>query len=63
MSNARTLFVTALAAVVAVIAQVAALRQLLHPAAGVDARLLFLVIQAVAGLAEAVALSGFLPVR
>ena len=62
-SSARTFLVTALAVVVAAIAQVVALRQLLHPAASVDPLLLFLVLQAVAGLAEAVALSGFLPVR
>ena len=67
MSKAQPLIVTAAAAVFAVLAQGAALAQLVQPAAqslaGVDPLLLFSVTQAIAGAAQAVLLRAFLPAR
>jgi hypothetical protein len=63
MSKARTFIVAGLLAVLAMFAQGAALAQLLHPVRGVDPLLLFFVLQALAGLAEAGVFHAFLPAR
>lgn len=63
MSKTLSLIVSVLAAVVAVIVQYLAIASLLQPAGAIDPLLRFLALQAVAGLAEAVAFRLWLPLN
>ncbi|WCM21074.1 hypothetical protein NDK50_06325 [Paraburkholderia bryophila] len=63
MSKPLSLLVSVLAALVGVVVQYLAVASLLTPAGAFDPLLRFLALQAVAGLAEAIALRGWLPPR
>jgi hypothetical protein len=63
MSKTLSLIVSALAALVAVVVQYLAIVSLMQPAGAIDPLLRFLALQALAGLAEAVAFRLWLPPR